>query len=144
LSFAATLGGLAICNCGTTLSHGIDMAIGGHVKNIMHGEALSIMYPEINKWTWKHAINQYAKVGRMINPSLETESDEVAAEKAVEEMDNFLKKIGMYISFEDKGVSETDLEAIAEDSFITPNYKFHPIVATKDDVLELLKKSYSR
>ena len=144
LSFAATQGGLAICNCGTVLSHGIDMAIGGHVKNIMHGEALSLMYPAINRWTWKHAIKEYAKIGRMFNSSLKTESDEVAAEKACDEIDNFLKTIGMYISFEEKGVPESALEAIANDSFITPNYKFHPIEATKEDVLDLLKKSYKR
>lgn len=144
LAFAATLGGLAICNCGTTLSHGIDMALGGHAKNLMHGEALSIMYPAINKWTWKHAIPQYSKIGRLFNSSLENESDEVAAEKACDEMDDFLKKIGMYISLEDKNIPETELDVIADDSLITPNYKFHPKVATKDDILDLLKKSYQR
>ncbi|MBY9017754.1 MAG: iron-containing alcohol dehydrogenase [Candidatus Lokiarchaeota archaeon] len=144
LSFAATQGGLAISNCGTVLSHSIDMAIGGHVKNIMHGEALALMYPAINKWTWEHAIKEYAKIGRMFNPSLKTKSDKVAAEKACIEMDNFLKTIGMYLSFEEKGVPESELEAIANDSFITQNYKFHPIVATKEDVLDLLKKSYRR
>ncbi|MHA1671925.1 MAG: iron-containing alcohol dehydrogenase [Promethearchaeota archaeon] len=144
LSFAATEGGLAITNRGTVLSHGIDMAIGGHAKSIMHGEALALVYPAINRWTWKHAISEYAKIGRMFNPSLGGKSDELAAEEACNEMDNFLKKIGMYLSFEEKGVLESELEKIANDSFNTQNYKFHPIVATKEDVLDLLKKSYRR
>jgi alcohol dehydrogenase class IV len=102
------------------------------------------MYPAINQWTWKHAIKEYAKIGRMLNPSLKAEPDEVAAERACDEMENFLKKIGLYLSFEEKGVPESALEAIADGSFIVPNYKWHPIVATKEDVLELLKKSYKR
>jgi alcohol dehydrogenase class IV len=144
LAWAATQAGLALGNCGTVLSHGIDMAIGGHIKNILHGEALALMYPAINQWTWKHAIKEYAKIGRMFNPSLKAEPDEVAAEKACDEMDNFLKNIGLYQSFEEKGVPESELGAIADGSFIVPNYKWHPIVATKEDVLELLKKSYKR
>lgn len=95
LSWVNTLGGYSLTNAGTTLPHGIGMAIGGNQPHIAHGEALAIMYPEINRWTWKYAIPQYAKVGRMFNPDLKKESDERAAESACNEMDKFLKDIGL-------------------------------------------------
>ncbi|MFX0206326.1 MAG: iron-containing alcohol dehydrogenase [Candidatus Hodarchaeota archaeon] len=144
LSYAAILGGLSISNLGTTLPHGIGMAIGGHVSEIMHGESLAIMYPEINRWTWKHAISKYALVGRLFNKELNKMSEEVAAEKACDEIDLFLKKIGLWVSLEDKNTPENELEAIAEDTFKLRNYTLHPKVPNSEEVLNLIKKSYRR
>jgi len=144
LSLGSTLGGLCIANAGTTLPHGIGMAIGGHTTNIMHGESLAIMYPEINRWTWKHAISKYATVGRLFNPKLEDESDEVAAEEACNEMDIFLKKIGMWMDFKDKKVPENILKAIGDDAIKLRNYTLHPKVANLEEINNLLKRSYKR
>jgi alcohol dehydrogenase len=144
LSWANTLGGYSITNAGTTLPHGIGMAIGGNAPHIAHGEALAIMYPEINRWTWKHAVSQYATVGRMLNPDLKQESDERAAESACDEMDKFQKDIGMWMNLKDKGVSENILNDISKDNFQLPDYTVHPIVPTTDDVMDLLKKNYDR
>lgn len=144
LSWANTLGGYSIANAGTTLPHGIGMAIGGNAPHIAHGEALAIMYPEINRWTWKHAISQYATVGRMFNPKLENVPDEIAAESACDEIDKFLKDIGMWMNLKSKGVSEKALESILEDTFKLPDYTVHPKVPTRNDVKELLKINYDR
>jgi len=121
LHWANTLGGLAITNAGVTLPHGMGMAIGGSAPHVTHGEALAIFNPALNK-----------------------EKDTNAAEKACDEMDIFLKKIGMWISFKDKNVAESILKVIAEDNFHLPDYLNHAIVPTSDDVLDLLQKSYDR
>jgi len=144
LHWANTLGGLAITNAGVTLPHGMGMAIGGSAPHITHGEALAIMYPAINRWTWKHSIKQYATVARIFNPTLKDESDQVAAEKACDEMDNFLKEIGMWIDFKDKNVSESTLKDIMEDTFKLPDYENHAKVANADEIMDLLKKSHQR
>ncbi len=144
LSYAATLGGISISNVGTTLPHGIGMAIGGQVSNIMHGESLAIMYPEINYWTWKDAISKYAIIARLFNPDLVNQSDKVAAEKSCEEIDSFLKKIGMWMSLEDKNVPENEIETIANDALKLRNYTLHPKVANLEDVITLLKRSYRK
>ena len=144
LSWASTLGGMCITNAGTTLPHGIAMAIGGHASNIMHGEALAIVYSEINRWTWKQATLKYAKIAKLFNPNLEQESNEVAAERLCDEIDLFLKKIGLWINLKDKNVSESELKAIAEDSMKLRNYIVHPKVATLEDIYELIKRSYNK
>ena len=144
LSWASTLGGLCITNAGTTLAHGIGMAIGGHVTDIMHGEALAILYPEINRWTWKHAISKYAIVGRLFNPDLEDESDDVAAEESCNEIDMFLKKIGLWMSLRDKNVPKSELEAIGKDTMKLRNYAVHPKVPTLEEINNLIIRSYRR
>ncbi|MHA2391548.1 MAG: iron-containing alcohol dehydrogenase [Promethearchaeota archaeon] len=144
LHWANTLGGLAITNSGVTLPHGMGMAIGGSAPHIAHGEALAIMYPEINRWTWNKLIKEYATVGRLFNPDLIDVSDEVAAEKCCDEMDKFLKEIGMWMNFKDKNVSENILKDINEDTFKLPDYLNHAIISKEKDVKDLLKKSYDR
>ena len=144
LHWANTLGGLANLNSGVTLPHGMGMAIGGSAPHIAHGEALAIMYPAINRWTWKKSIKEYATVGRLFNSDLKEVSDEVAAEKGCDEMDKFLKEIGMWMSFKNKNVSENTLKDISIDTFKLPDYTNHAIVPKSDDVMDLLKKSYDR
>ena len=144
LSMASTIGGICIGNIGTTLPHAIGMAIGGHHTKIMHGEALAIMYPEINRWTWKDAIFKYSTVGRLFNSNLQNESDDFAAEQACNEIDDFLKKIKLWISLEDKNVPESDLKAICDDSIKIPNYTFHPKVPDLEEIYDLIKRSYRK
>ncbi len=144
LSFAATLGGLCISNIGTTLPHGIAMALGGHASGISHGEGLAILYPEVNRWTWRHAIEKYATVGRLFNPALENSSDEKAAEICCDEIESFLKKIGLWISLEDKAVSKGNIGAIANDTLNLRNYKLHPKIANFEEISNLIEKSFRR
>ncbi len=144
IHWANTLGGLSILNSGVTLPHGMGMAIGGSAPNIAHGEALAIMYPAINRWSWKKSIREYATVARLFNPDLIDVVDEIAAEKGCDEIDNFLKEIGMWISFTDKNVSESTLNDIAEDTFKLPDYLNHAIIPNADDVMNLLKNRYSK
>lgn len=120
------------------------MAIGGNASHIHHGEALALVYPEINRWTWKYKIKKYANVGRLFNPVLKDKPDKVAAEKACDEMDNFLREIGMWMSFKDKNVPKSTLNDIGKDTFKLPDYENHAKVAIADDVMDLLKKSYDR
>ncbi|MHA2006327.1 MAG: iron-containing alcohol dehydrogenase [Promethearchaeota archaeon] len=143
LHWANTLGGLSILNSGVTLPHGMGMAIGGSAPHIAHGEALAIMYPAINRWTWKKSIKEYATVARLFNPDLTAVSDEIAAEKGCDEIDKFLKEIGMWMSFEEKNVSQSILNDIAEDTFKLPDFENHAIIATIEDVMDLLKKRYN-
>ncbi|UCG00891.1 MAG: iron-containing alcohol dehydrogenase, partial [Candidatus Heimdallarchaeota archaeon] len=142
MSWASTLGGMCITNAGTTLAHGIGMAIGGHVTDVMHGEALAAIYPTVNQWTWKHAKSKYATVGRMFNPDLKNESDEVAAEASCYEMDAFLKKIGLWMNLRELNVLENQLKAIGADTMKLKNYTVHPKVPTLLEINNLILASY--
>lgn len=144
LSFAATLGGLCISNIGTTLPHGIAMALGGHTTGISHGEGLAILYPEVNRWTWRHVIEKYAAVGRLFNPLLQEHSDKEAAEKCCDEIELFLKKIGLWINLKDKEVSKDKIDAIANDTLKLRNYSLHPKIANFEEIVNLIEKSYRR
>lgn len=144
MAWASTLAGLCIANAGVTLPHGIGMTIGGQCPQVMHGEAMAVTYPEFTRFTYPYAIGRFAAVGRILNPYLENESEEIAAERSCEEVDQLLKKIGMWLSLEGLGVSEGDVVAIADNSQVLPDYKNNPRIASRDEIHEILTKSFRR
>lgn len=144
MAWADSLAGLCIAAAGVTLPHGVGMTIGGQCPQVMHGEALAVTYPEFTRFTYAYAIDRFAAMGRVFDPALAGETDEAAAEKSCEVLDEFLKKIGMWLSLEGLGVTEEDVVAIADNSQVLPDYKNNPRIATYDEIYEMLKKSYRR
>jgi alcohol dehydrogenase class IV len=144
MAWADTLAGLCIANAGVTLPHGMGMAISGMYPNVAHGESLAIVYPAFTRFTWESAIAQFSTLARILNPALKTVSNENAAEASVEEMDKFLQKIGLWIGLEEKGMPASEIEALAKQCMVLPDYKGNPRVATSAEMVELVKASYKR
>lgn len=144
MAWADTLAGLCIANAGVTLPHGIGMTIGGQCPQVAHGEALAATYPEFMRYTYASATDKFAALGRLLNPDLEKEPAAVAAERSCAEVDRFLKQIGMWLSLEGLGVTEADIVAIADHSRVLPDYKNNPRIATRDEIHQMLQRSYRR
>src|SRR3990170_304154 len=144
MAWADTLAGLAIANAGVTLPHGIGMTIGGQCPHVMHGEALAVVYPEFTRFTWEAATERFAAVGRIFNPKLGGKSDAFAAHACCDELDAFLRRIGMWLSFDSLDVSEADIVEIADKSRILPDYRNNPRIATREEIYEMLLRSRSR
>ena len=144
LAWADTLAGLCIANAGVTLPHGMGMAISGMYPHIMHGEALALTYPEFVRFTSNSAVPKFAKLAQIFNPDLVTESDDVAAEKSTEEMDKFLKSIGMWFSLKKFDVPENELPELGKACMVLPDYQNNPKVATLEEIMGILESSYNR
>jgi alcohol dehydrogenase class IV len=144
MAWADTLGGLAIASGGVTLPHGLGMQISGHCPRVAHGQALAALYPEFMRFTWEQSIAKFAAVGRIFNRRLEAASDRVAAEKCCNEINWFLKRIGMWTNLKALGVSSEEARHIAMDGQVLPDYKNNPRVATLEEMGELMMASYER
>jgi alcohol dehydrogenase class IV len=141
MAWADTMAGLCIANSGVTLPHGIGMAIGGIYPHVMHGEALAVVYPAVMRFSYRHAQQKFAAVGRIFDERLKGMDDIQAAEKSCEVLEKFIEKIGMRICLEDLSIPESELKALADASLILPDYKNHPKDATLEEVFALLKQS---
>ena len=144
MAWADTLAGLCIANAGVTLPHGIGMTISGYCPQIMHGEALAVTYPEFTRFTYPFSIPQFATIGRIFNPALQDDSDEQAAAEACEALDKFLQKIGMWLSLKNLGAKMEEVSSIADNSRVLPDYKNNPRIASRDEIFEMLQKSFTR
>lgn len=144
MAWADTLAGLCIANAGVTLPHGIGMTIGGQCPQIMHGEALAVVYPEFTRFTYPTAVEKFATMGRIFDQALNGQPDEVAAEQSCELLDDLLKQIGMWLGLKDLGASEADVVAIADHSRVLPDYKNNPRIASSDEIYNMLMAGYDR
>ena len=144
MAWADTLAGLCIAAAGVTLPHGIGMTISGQCPQVMHGESLAVTYPEFTRYTYPYAIRQFATMGRIFDPALKAVSEEEAARRSCEALDVFLKRIGMWLSLKGLGASKAEVVEIADHSQVLPDYKNNPRIATRDEIYEMLEKSYER
>ena len=144
MALASTLAGLCIAHSGVTLPHGIGMTISGYCPQVPHGQALAVVYPEFTRYTYPYAQSKFAKIGRLFDPSLEVDSDEKAAEKFCELLDEFMREVNMWLNLKSLGVTKDDIELIADHSQILPDYKNNPRIATRDEIYEILIRSYER
>lgn len=143
MAWADTLGGLTNASAGVTLPHGLGMQIGGHCPHVTHGQALAVFYPAFTRYTYPSAVEKFAAVGRILDPALEKESD-AAAEKSCGVIDDFLKRIGLWISFRDLKVTKEDIREIADCGQVLGDYANNPRVATIPEMYELLMSCYER
>ncbi|MBN2409551.1 MAG: iron-containing alcohol dehydrogenase [Candidatus Aminicenantes bacterium] len=142
MAWADTLAGLCIANAGVTLPHGIGMAMSGLYPQVAHGRALAAVYPAMMRYTWQAAEPKFAAVARLLDPFLQPLSDGEAAHRSGEAVDRFLKSINLWTRLEDLDIPEDEVRRLAEASLVLPDYKNHPRVASMDEVIDLLKKSY--
>jgi alcohol dehydrogenase class IV len=144
MAWADTLAGLCIANAGVTLPHGVGMAIGGMYPHVAHGEAVALIYPAFTRYTCASSPDRFVAVGRILEPALTGESNKVAAERACEKIDAFIKKIGLWAGLDEKRVPQDELSDLAKQSMVLPDYKNNPRVADLDDMRDLLAQSYRR
>ena len=144
MAWVDTLGGLTNASAGVTLPHGLGMQVGGHCPHVTHGQALAAIYPEFLQYTMPSAMEKFAKVGRIVDPSLAEKTEEEAAQGACKAIVDLLKSIDLYIDFESLGVTKEDLREIADCGQVLGDYKNNPRVATIPEMYELLLASYKR
>ena len=144
MAWADTLGGLSIASGGVTLPHGIGMQISGHCPSVSHGLSLSVIYPEFTRFTYVSAVEDFARVGRLFNPALNMTGDEEAARHCCEEIDKFIKEIGMWTSFKKLGINPDQVREIADCGHVLNDYKNNPRIADINEIYEMMMSAYDR
>ncbi len=142
MAWADTLAGLCIASAGVTLPHGMGMAVGGMYPHVAHGEALAILYPACTRFTAGVAVKEYAFMARAINPDLNTMPDQEAAGQAYTEIVGFLKSLGLYKGLRQVDMPEDEIEALARQSMVLPDYEGNPRVASYEEMVELVREAY--
>lgn len=136
LAVADTLGGSSLANAGAAAPHPLSEIIGG-VTHIPHGEALAIVFPKFAEKFYKDNIEKFAKVARILNQELEKVEDDEAAKTLGNEIESFLKRVGLKTKMSEFNVTKEQLEQITS----CPVLGFLPF-GKKEDLVEILEKSY--
>lgn len=134
MALADTYAGIAISHAVVTLGHVIAHVIGGHFDDVAHGEALREIYREILAFNASAMPERHAWIAGQLCPG---STDVVAA------YDEFFGAFPTATPLADRGVSEEQLQRIAEETFtyMKPITELNPVAAGPEDVFGILKKA---
>lgn len=138
---AACIAGAAFMNAQVGVVHALAHSIGAR-HGVQHGLANAIVLPHGMKFNLE-VCPRYALVAEAFGAREHGMSDEEAAEKSIEVVTEFLKKLGIPRSLKEVGVPENDLGDIAElamrDGAIVTNPKF---AIDKNSLMGILREAY--
>jgi alcohol dehydrogenase class IV len=93
------------------------------------------------EFSWKSAIPQFSKLGRILDTLLHQADDEMAAQASLELFEKFLARIDLDYSLKQLGVPEEELSALAKQSMVLPDYTKNPKIPTDAEMLSIISCS---
>jgi alcohol dehydrogenase class IV len=138
MAWTDTLAGMSICRAGVALPHGIAMAVGGMFPNTPHGMALASVYRACLEFTWESAVPAFARLARILEPTLEDVDTSEAAAACPGLVDEFISGIGLAFSLKDFGISKEEIPALARQSMVLRDYRNNPGVPTYNEMLQII------
>lgn len=140
MAYAEYLAGMAFSNASLGYVHALAHQLGG-VYNLAHGVLNSILLPNVQEFNIKNASKRLADIAIFMGLDVEGLSKKEAATKAVLEMRNMGKQVGLPQGLEELGVKEEDFDFLATNAMADPCSLTNPVEASKEEVIEMLKKS---
>jgi alcohol dehydrogenase class IV len=107
------LAGFALALTSMGLHHGLCHVLGGSA-GVPHGVANSIILPHAMRFNLDFATAELALVGRAMGKATETTSDNIAADRAIKGIDQFISDLGLPQRLRDAGVSQNSLSQLAQ------------------------------
>jgi alcohol dehydrogenase class IV len=133
-------GGLALTAAGTAAVHALAYPLGG-MFNVTHGVANAMLLPHVMAFNLDAIEDRLANVARALDLATKAESDQVAARKLIEKMEEWTAAVEIPQDLRKFGVSEEHLDALAEAaSKVKRLLGNNPKALTLDD----MKSIYSR
>src|SRR5258708_38608732 len=114
MAWADTLAGMSICRAGVALPHGNAMAVGGMYPSTPHGMALASVYRACLEFRWESAVSAFARLARILEPSLEDVDTPDAAAACPVLVDEFMSGLGLAFSLKDFDVCEEWIRVLAK------------------------------
>lgn len=117
-------------------AHQIEHQLGAYT-NCNHGQGLAIIHPKLYRHIYKENISKFVRfaieVWKVDNKDL---SEEETAEKGIEELDKFIKEIGLPGTLSEIGITDKEmLRKVADSSNITQGCAKQ---LTHDEIYEIL------
>lgn len=118
--------------------HMLGQAVGGYT-NATHGMTLSAVSLAYYRYIMPYGLDKFARFAENVwNVSPAGKSKEQIAEEGLAEMENWMREIGAVMNISDLGVTEADIEKIAELT-LPMNGGYKPL--DKSEVMAVLKNS---
>lgn len=137
---ASHIAGVGFSHTGLGLVHGIGHALGGQF-NIPHGVALCLVLEHVLRYNAPHVTSRLAKLSLALGVGDTNHDDNSNCNRAIEELSRLASSVGLGGKLSDFGISESDLELLANTAIEDAVTLNNPVTPSKEDVLEILRRA---
>lgn len=137
--YAIFLGGLAFNNAGLGYVHAMAHQLGG-VYDLPHGVCNAMLLPIVEEENAKHVPEKFRPIAKAMGMDVNGKSDKECADYVVNAIKELSKEVGIPAKLSELGVTEADLDLLAENAMKDPCAPGNPFIPTKDEVIAMFKK----
>jgi alcohol dehydrogenase len=138
----ACLAGQAFANAPVAAVHALAYPLGGHY-HIPHGLSNSLVLPAVLEFNAGEAVDLYAELAELVIGEALPGSAEARTDVLIEALRTLIDDVSLPATLAQAGVSEEDLEMLAEDAMLQQRLLVNnPRDVAYDDALAIYRAAY--
>lgn len=145
MALASMQAGIAFSNSSVCLVHGMSRPIGA-LFHVPHGISNAMLLSAVLDFSLESCTEKLAQIGRAILENVDTDSDEVVAEKTVLYIKQLCVELGIP-NLKTWGINEEEfeksLEKMATDALASGSPGNNPRVPTKEEIIDLYRVTFT-
>ena len=138
MAVAQYIAGMAFSNVGLGAVHGMAHPLGA-IFDIPHGVANALLLPIVMEYNAPAALDKYVDIAKALDVYTPGMTKEEAADAACTEIENLSRRVGIPAHLSDLGITEADIDALADQAIADVCTPGNPREVTRDDIVALYK-----
>lgn len=139
MAVAQYVAGMAFSNVGLGVDHGMAHPLSA-LHDIPHGVACAMLLPTVMKFNAPAALPKYVDIAKALGVYKDGMTQQEAADAACAEIDNLSRLVGIPTHLSELGITEKDIDALADQAIVDACTPGNPREVTRDDIVALYKQ----
>lgn len=139
MAYVMFLGGMAFNNAGLGFVHAMAHQLGG-VYDLPHGVCNAMLLPIVERENAKRDPRKFRAIAKAIGIPVEGKTDEQCAEEVIEAIKALAKEVGIPEKLSELGVTEVDLDKLADNSLKDACAPGNPFQPTKQEIIDMFSE----
>lgn len=139
MAVAQYVAGMAFSNVGLGVDHGMAHPLSA-LHDIPHGVACAMLLPTVMKFNAPAALPKYVDIAKALGVYKDCMTQQEAADAACTEIDNLSRLVGIPTHLSELGITEKDIDALADQAIVDVCTPGNPREVTRDDIVALYKQ----
>lgn len=139
MAVAQYVAGMAFSNVGLGVDHGMAHPLSA-LHDIPHGVACAMLLPTVMKFNAPAALPKYVDIAKALGVYKDGMTQQEAADAACAEIDNLSRLVGIPTHLSELGITEKEIDALADQAIVDVCTPGNPREVTRDDIVALYKQ----
>ena len=139
MAVAQYVAGMAFSNVGLGVDHGMAHPLSA-LHDVPHGVACAMLLPTVMKFNAPAALPKYVDIAKALGVHKEGMTQQEAADAACAEIDNLSRMVGIPAHLSELGITEKDIDALADQAILDVCTPGNPREVTREDIVNIYRQ----